>query len=124
VQKPTYIRPALFKAILVVVFGAFFFVQAQSAFMYCAYDSDFPSPAFLHSHIKKDAGIQSNNAPGNGHYSKLNKRYQVVTAQAILPAPVVMPVYCAVVYSNWLTPPVLTHSLFLYSKPLRGPPFI
>lgn len=124
-QKTIHIKNLLVRALMVAAFGVLFFVQAQAAFITCAYGTDF-SPRNS-SHISADKGyhLQAANitTPFQKHF-KLNKRYQVVSPNAILPAEVQVPAYFIQVRLRWLIPPVLASTHFLYIKPLRGPPFI
>lgn len=114
------------KALMVAAFAALFFVQAQAAFITCAYGTDF-APHHAKSYVSTQKGykLQSANVstPFQKHF-KLNKRYQVVSPNAILPVDVQVPAYLTQVRLRWLIPPVLASTHFLYIKPLRGPPFI
>ena len=124
-QKRKHIKPILFKTLLIAVFGAFFFVQAQSSFIYCAYDSDFPSAVSSHTIQHAKPGFYKDSpAKNSSGYSKLNKRYQAVTPHAILPAPIIIPVYFILLQTNWCTSAVIAQASFLHTKNLRGPPSI
>ncbi|HWB28102.1 MAG TPA: hypothetical protein VG738_21665 [Chitinophagaceae bacterium] len=120
-------KAVFFKAMLVAVFGIFFFVQAQSEFIYCAYNNDFPSvfhhnaPAQndFHSNVKAEKSAKDALA-----HVKLNKRYQVVTAQAILPASLAIPVYEAARAEKCCLLQVRVFTLFVLTKSLRGPPSV
>ena len=126
-QKRKHIQTLFFKALLVTVFGAFFFVQTQAEFIYCAYNNDFSSSNSFNAFLKHDAGTRVNkqNPITDSHSNvKLNKRYQAVTPHALMPVTVLMPVYYTVLRTRWYTSSLSVHQQFLYSKPLRGPPFI
>jgi len=110
---------------MVAAFGVLFFVQAQAAFITCAYGTDFAPRNTANISADKGYHLQAANVrnPFHKHF-KLNKRYQVVSPNAILPAEVQVPEYVTLVRLRWLIPPVLASTHFLYTKPLRGPPFI
>jgi len=110
---------------MLAAFGALFFVQAQAAFITCAYGTDFTPRNATHISTDKSYHLQAANiaSPFHKHF-KLNKRYQVVSPHAILPAQVQVADYFTLVRLRWLIPPVLASTHFLYIKPLRGPPFI
>lgn len=110
---------------MIAAFGALFFVQAQAAFITCAYGTDFAPRKTTHISAGKGYHLQAANISNPFHkHFKLNKRYQVVSPNAILPAEVQVPAYLTPVRLRWLIPPVLASTHFLYIKPLRGPPFI
>lgn len=125
-QKKLHIQTLFFKALLAAVFGAFFFVQAQPEFIYCAYNNDFSrGSAATFSTNKDGTNISKDKAVNDTHNNvKLNKRYQVVTPHALVPVVVSMPVYFTVLCKKWYIPSLLTHAYFLYCKPLRGPPTV
>lgn len=126
-QKKVKTKAVLFKAILVAVLGIFFFVQAQSEFIYCANDNSFAPSAH---HKAPPAGtrhafLYANKAgKKNVNHLKLSKRYQLVTTQAIMPGEILMPVCQVIKQAKWCTPPVYFFSRVAYTTPLRGPPFI
>jgi len=126
VQKIHHTRLVLSKVLLTAVLGVLFFVQAQASFIYCAYDKDYPPIAASHSHLKQDSSGKTHitDAQECHHASKLNKRYQLVTPHAMLPAGVSIAASFCTVRNQWLIPPVLASTHFLYIKPLRGPPFV
>ena len=116
-----------YRSLLVAVLGAFFFVQAQPEFIYCAYNNDFSSkdPAGTYAAHKDGTNLSKDKAANDAHSNlKLNKRYQVVTPHALVPVQVSMPVYFTVLCKKWYIPSLLTHAYFLYCKPLRGPPTV
>lgn len=120
-----HIKPLLFKAIILLVFGSFFFVQSQASFIYHAYDNDFQQASLASPSVKKDVSpFAGKLSDSHRPHFKLNKRYQAVTPHAILPAAVTLQAYTIVVRANWLIPPVLASTHFLYAKPFRGPPSV
>jgi hypothetical protein len=127
VPKRIHIKTLFYKSLLVAVFGAFFFVQAQSEFIYCAYNNDFASRGSANavSAHRDGTNIAKDKSASDSHTNiKLNKRYQVVTPHALVPAVVSMPVYFTVLCKKWYIPSLLSHAYFLYCKPLRGPPTV
>ena len=118
-QKRINIKILFFKALLVAVFGAFFFVQTQAEFIYCAYNNGFPSSHHTGAGIGKSKPFDA-----TGINLKFNKSYQAVSPNAIIPADVTVPVYFTLLRTNWYIQSTLTHAYFLYSKPLRGPPTV
>jgi len=125
VQKSQHTKPILFKAVLLVVFGAFFFVQGQASFIFHAYDNDFQPVSGCHVTIGKSMDMHAGSLTNSArHHFKLNKRYQPVAPHAVLPAAIILQVHVTAVRTNWLIPPVLASTHFLYIKPFRGPPCV
>ncbi len=119
-------RSAGFKALMVVIFSAFFFVQFQAAFI-ASTNNDFPGA--LHASIVTGNNtaphfLQGNKVDNNTFAKfKLNKRYQSATQFALLPVSVAAPQYSAILIKEWFSPSFIPVSRTLYFKPLRGPPF-
>jgi len=126
VQKRAHIPMLFYKALLVAVFGAFFFVQGQPEFIYCAYNDFTGNSSNTASAVQKSGAAVGKEKAADDFHSKvkLNKRYQVVTPHAMVPAAVTMPVYFTVLFKKWYIPSLLSHAYFLYCKPLRGPPVV
>ena len=126
VYKRKHIQSIAFRLLLTAVFGVFFFVQVQSSFIYCAYGNDYAQVSSPNIHNNHEPSFLKAGKHANGHKAsfKLNKRYQAVAPHAILPAAVIIPVHFIAVRSNWLIPPVLASTHFLYIKPFRGPPYV
>ena len=126
-QKRKHIQTLFFKALLVTIFGAFFFVQAQPGFMYCAYNNDLSSGNSSNVFSTHHAGVHvsKESLPNDAHSNvKLNKRYQAVTPYTLMPVTVSVPVYYTVLHTRWYSPSSPAHAYFLYCKPLRGPPSV
>ncbi len=103
----------------------FFFVQAQAAFIAHAYnDYAFNGEGAAFQHYQSDnflgkgkAGITQTQAK-----FKLNKRFQPANSPALLPNSFELPPFFAVVSKTETAISSYIFPIFLYSKPLRGPP--
>ena len=126
-QKSVHIKTFFYKSLLAAVFSAFIFVQAQPAFICCAYSNHFSLHDNDNGYITYKAGANIGKYKVTSHvYTnvKLNKRYNLVTPHALLPAIALMPVYFTVPSENQRITSHLLRTCLLNCKPLRGPPAV
>lgn len=114
---------ALYKVIVVLVFGMLFFVQMQPEYFYCATKNKRPgtditltktNAAGVPALLPKNKNILDN--------IQLNKRYQPVDFFEILPLLICIQCLLLFVSKQFLQPLLHIHDVLLTIKCLRGPP--